>query len=438
MIRRFDVAILTTLLLRSWGILAGAVMMLFVSLVFTKVEQGYYYTFAALLALQIFFELGLNLVIVQFVSHEAVHLHRIDVIGALRERATNRIGNLVLTIRRIFSWVAIGFVILVGLGGYLFFTRVGEAVAPDDWLIAWLLLCAATGVNLYCSPQLAVAEGLGMVSQVARLRLQQSIMGYCACWFVLFLHPSLVAASSIPLAAAAASSYWLARRSGLKTLLNAITDVAQKVNWRSEILPMQWRIAVSWASGYLIFQTFTPLVFAEQGAVQAGQLGLSLAAFASVTNLSMSWINAKIPVFGNLIAESRLPELQKLFRRLFGQSTIACVVISIVGVALIELLRHWRVPLAERFLPFWPLAMLATVSIVNHMIYAMAAFMRAHKEEPMLSNAIVCGLVILICTLLTAPVGVDWVVACYLATCFVLSLPWTVGTFLRYWRRESR
>ena len=432
---RFDPAILATLLLRGWGIVAGAIMILFVSLVFTKVEQGYYYTFAALLALQIFFELGLNLVIVQFVSHEAVRLHKRDV-SAERERAANRIGNLVLTIRGVFRWTAIGFVLVVGFGGYLFFTRTGEAAPPDDWLIAWLLLCAGTGINLYCSPQLAVAEGLGMVGQVARLRLQQSILGYCACWFVLLVTPTLVATSSIPLTAAAASSYWLVRRSGLKDLVDARTDVAQKVKWRSEIFPMQWRIALSWASGYLIFQTFTPLIFAEQGAVPAGQLGLSLAAFASVTNLSMSWINAKIPVFGNLIAEARRRELRNLFRRLFVQSTAACVAISLMGVASIELLHHWHVPLAERFLPFWPLVMLALVSIVNHIVFALAAFMRAHKEEPMLFSSVISGMVIFFFTLFTAPVGVEWVTAGYFLISLLLFLPWTIKIFMHYWHRE--
>lgn len=37
-------------------------------------EQGYYYTFASLLAIQVLFELGLGQVIIQIVGHEAAHL----------------------------------------------------------------------------------------------------------------------------------------------------------------------------------------------------------------------------------------------------------------------------------------------------------------------------------------------------------------------------
>jgi hypothetical protein len=52
-----DFHVLTTLVLRTWQILAGAVMVLFVPYWLSKVEQGYYFTFSSLIALTIFFEM---------------------------------------------------------------------------------------------------------------------------------------------------------------------------------------------------------------------------------------------------------------------------------------------------------------------------------------------------------------------------------------------
>jgi hypothetical protein len=48
---------------RVWGLLAGPVTMFLVASRFSPDQQGYYYTFSILLALQIFFDMGLLFVI---------------------------------------------------------------------------------------------------------------------------------------------------------------------------------------------------------------------------------------------------------------------------------------------------------------------------------------------------------------------------------------
>jgi hypothetical protein len=69
-----DFHIQQTLLLRGWQVISGGVMLIFVAHWMTGIEQGFYYTFSSLIALQIFFELGLNYVVMQIVSHESAHL----------------------------------------------------------------------------------------------------------------------------------------------------------------------------------------------------------------------------------------------------------------------------------------------------------------------------------------------------------------------------
>ena len=59
---------------RMWGLISGPVTMLLIAARFSKEVQGYYFTFSSLLALQVFLELGLGQVIVQFASHEWSHL----------------------------------------------------------------------------------------------------------------------------------------------------------------------------------------------------------------------------------------------------------------------------------------------------------------------------------------------------------------------------
>ena len=52
----------------------GVGSMFFISTFLTGVEQGFYFTFGSILALQVFFELGLTGIMTQYVAHEASHL----------------------------------------------------------------------------------------------------------------------------------------------------------------------------------------------------------------------------------------------------------------------------------------------------------------------------------------------------------------------------
>jgi hypothetical protein len=59
-----------TLLTRAWQAVAGVVTIVLIAKNFTPEVQGFFYTFASLVALQIFLELGLNVVIVNRASQE--------------------------------------------------------------------------------------------------------------------------------------------------------------------------------------------------------------------------------------------------------------------------------------------------------------------------------------------------------------------------------
>ena len=96
-------------------------------------------------------------------------------------------------------------------------------------------------------------------------------------------------------------------------LLQILTcPVEERISWVNEILPMQWRIAVSWASGYFIFSIFNPLLFAFAGAKTAGRFGMTWVILMAINSISMAFINTRGPKFGSLIARSEWPELRKL------------------------------------------------------------------------------------------------------------------------------
>ena len=54
-------------------------------------------------------------------------------------------------------------------------------------------------------------------------------------------------------------------------LLALVSGATEKISWRKEVFPMQWKIALSFMSGYFVFQLFTPVLFHYQGAEVASQ-----------------------------------------------------------------------------------------------------------------------------------------------------------------------
>ena len=428
-----DFHVLVTLLFRGWAVIAGGATVILLPLWISPTEQGYYFTFASVLALQIFFELGLNQIVMQLVSHEVAHLTE-TADGRLdgKESHLGRLSSLARLISRWYGVAALLFAVIGGTAGAIFFSQKGTEPLTE-WLGIWVVLVSTTAANLWLSPGLAVMEGCGKVGQVARLRLVQSVLGYTILWTVLLSGGGLWAATALPVVSALCTGYWLRTHGDtLRWLASRAVDIKNKMSWRKDVLPLQWRIALSWASGYLIFNLFTPMVFSHHGAVEAGRLGMALTVFSAISTIGMSWVNAKAPNFTMHIARGERRELNSLFRALFVRSTAAITCTSIGFVLVAWYLSKIGLPLMLRIALPSVLVMLAIVTIVNSMVFAMAIYMRAHREEPMLTQSIVVGLIIGFSVYFVSIHSVLAMIFAYMLIIISISLPWTVWLFLRY------
>lgn len=417
--------------------MAGGVTILLLPLYLNPSEQGYYFTFASVLALQIFFELGLNQIVMQLVSHEAAHLtETVDGFLSGDDTSLARLGSLVRLIQSWFGIAAFIFAVIGGSIGAVFFVQKG--VLPlTIWLGAWIILVGATAVNLWLSPNLAVLEGCRKVGHVARLRLVQSILGYATLWLMLISGMGLWSVVAVPTICAICSGYWLKVHGYLLRWLAMLPpDIKNKISWRVDIFPLQWRIALSWMSGYLIFNLFTPIVFMRQGAVEAGKLGMALTIFNAISTVGMSWVNAKAPDFTMMIALKEKNELNQLFKAVFFRSTLFIASASICIVSILWYLRLSGLQEVERISSPSVLAVISIITIANSMIFAMAVYMRAHREEPMLIQSIVTGLLVAASSYIGSTYSVLVMMIFYMMICVFISLPWTVSLYVKYLKRD--
>jgi O-antigen/teichoic acid export membrane protein len=156
------------------------------------------------------------------------------------------------------------------------------------------------------------------------------------------------------------------------------------IHWWREVWPMQWKIALSWVSGYFVFQLFNPVLFIYFGAVVAGQMGMSLALTTAVTTLAMSWISTKSPTFGQLIARRDYKLLDRIFSRTLLQAFFAAISCGVVLLLTVFVLYTLQIPLSQRVLDPLAFVLLTAVAIINVVVFAEAVYLRAHKQEPFL------------------------------------------------------
>lgn len=402
-----DGAIFFTSLARTIQAIGGIISLLFIAKYLTEVEQGFYYTFGSIVAIQIFFELGLNGIITQYVAHEVSHLSwKTSSLLSGDERFQSRLSSLLhFSIKWYLSFSLFLFVILLVVG-FLFFSKYGENEGNVTWRIPWLLLAFGTSVNLFLTPMLAFLEGLGKVKEIAKVRLCQQCMVLLVIWLGLFFGGKLYVLG-LSLLIGILTVFVLVFRGNLRSILLNIWSIplGEQVNYRKEIFPYQWRIALSWISGYFIFQFFNPVLFATEGAIIAGQMGMTLAALNGIQSLSLSWMTTKIPLYSGLIAQHQYNQLDKIFNKSLKQ----CVFVNGVGLvllfAMIYIFRYYNISigsinLGNRFLSYLPLFLMMLPVLMNQYISSWAIYLRCHKKEPFLIHAIVGGITCSLSTIL--------------------------------------
>ena len=390
-------AIGLALMKRFWSIIAAPMTMVLIAVTLTKAEQGYYFTFTSLLALQVFFELGLVTVIAQFISHEFVSLSwgtHGEIIGDLenRKRVLNILGNSL----KWYFFCSILLITSLSIAGYLFFFN--ETNVNISWKLPWLLAVFGVGVNLLIVPFYAFITGSGDVASVNLRALIGGILGTLLGWCVLFLGGGLYAIPALTLGSFSVGIIYLIKskpilfKQGIFYALNKM-EILHPVSWRHEIWPMQWKIAASWISGYFIFQLFVPVLFKFHGPVVAGQMGMTLSLVNAIQVICLIWPTSKMPEFGKFIAQKKWFELDLLFEKTLRHSLEACLALLTVFLILLVILENLT-NFSDRFLPTWQMAIFSVSIVAQLLISNWAIYMRAHKKEPMILVSAISALLI--------------------------------------------
>jgi hypothetical protein len=430
-----DRAILFTLINRGWSVVAGPVSLLLVVRYLSPAEQGFFYTFSSLLALQIFLELGLAFVLMQCVSHEMAHLSWTD--RGTVEGDPQAKARLASIFRFALQWYgAVAALVVAGLipAGLFFFSSNEPAGAAIVWRLPWICVVVVSGLSVLLTPFYGILEGCGKVSEFARVGARQAIVGSICFWLALIGGARLFASPIVGLVGIALGSTWVFAKHWPFFQDLWITTIPQggAIRWREEILPFQWKVALSWLSGYFIFHLANPILFHFRGAVEAGQLGMSMRLIDSLTGLAYSWVSTKAAPFGTYIAARDFATLDRVFRRATWQAGGVLVFGACSLLCLYGALHYFRSPFINRLVDPWTLSFLLANALLNCMIFCQATYLRAHKQEPLLLMSVTVALLVSSVTFITgSSLGSLGIASGYFAIHLLVALPWVVVVFRR-------
>lgn len=379
-----DRAIGFSVLARAFTAAGGVITLLLVAHFLTPQEQGYYYTFSSLVALQLIFELGFSFVILQLAAHERAEL-TISADGQIQGNpvAHARLASVLQQAVRWYAVVGTLMAIVLVSAGFYFFAVHDSSGSSIRWQWPWILIVAASSLTFLMDPVFSFLEGCGEISQVAGLRLTQAIAGSIMGWLGLITHHGLFSPALVILGQAGSGFHFLVRYRRLLLPLLRLHAGLHAISWSFEIWPFQWRIAASWASSYLIMQLFNPVVFAYRGSVEAGRMGMSMNIANAVGAIALSWMTTKAAPFGTLVAKRQFCELDRLFGRTLRQSTVILFATILLVLAGLTFAGKIMPAFPARILPLFLIALLLSTIVCNHVVNGEAYYLRAHKREPL-------------------------------------------------------
>lgn len=390
-LRDLPAAVFYSLLFRCIQVTAGFLTIPLILLFLTPTEQGYYYTFLGIAALQSFLELGFAIVITMFAAHEWHHLSLSREKGITGPpEALSRLSSLGKIVFRYFSIAAGIFLVFALAVGYLTVDGEPGAALLQTWAPLGVYL-ALTAIVFWLTPVLNIIEGCNQVAAVAKFRSCQVLISYAVMWAALAAGAKLWALPVLAACQVVAIATYLGILQKPFLRLFQMPAGGPRIDWKQDLLPMQWRIGVQGLFSYFSFPFYTTFAFWTLGAVTAGRVGLTLQLVSGIQMLGLVAISARGAEFGLLAAAGRRSEL---LQRCKNATALAAAIVLAGFAALTAGLwgaRRLFPEIGGRVLGIDVTLVLALGVLATLPVQGIALFLRAHKVERLTLVGLVSG-----------------------------------------------
>lgn len=391
-------AIIYGLSSKLWTIFSGTFTISLVVFYFTKTIQGFYYTFASLLALQTFAELGLGFVIQQFASHEWANLKYDRKIGILGD--SNSLSRLRSIAKISFKWYfiagSISIILLSIFGSYFFYSTQHNY---NIWFTPWIILSCISGMTLMLTPFWSILEGCNQVNKLYGFRLIQSILINVFTWVSVISNFGLWSIIISGCVTILCSLYFIIKyyNNFFKELFKIDTS-GPFISWKNDMFNMQYKLALSWIFGYFSSNLFIPLIFKYKGPELAGQFGMTFSIISVICSLGLTIVTIKTPSLAIYGSKKDYINLNKLFNKLYKTlifSTLSLTTFFYFFIIIANFYNiHFFLKIISRMLPISSIFLLLFAYFSNILSVPFSIYMRTFKVEPVMILSIIQSILI--------------------------------------------
>lgn len=160
-----------------------------------------------------------------------------------------------------------------------------------------------------------------------------------------------------------------------------------------ELKNLQIKYAVSFFSGYFMFNIFVPLVYKYQGSLLAGQLGLTLTVVRTISTFSYAWLESKLPYFNILISKGELKKFRDEFKTKF-QLSGATFIFGMIAIALLYFASNYFNLYNDRVVSPEIFSSIFAMEVGIYIMSCYAIYVRAHKVEPFHYISLISAMII--------------------------------------------
>lgn len=338
---------------RAVNIGSGLLCLIIVAGGYDNVSAGRIYTLISLAGAAALFELGLSTLVLQRAS-QLTREKSWNPLGLAQshELITPFMGHYLVLI---FAQALLLLTVLLPVGLWVIVGVFKEPVAGQGFF-AWVGACVVMALGLPTALVLSTLEGLGQLAVVAKVRTAQALTSLLALNLPLFFGVGYPAVA-IQLACALAVGWlalWVLNGSFIKMIFRHVrlqfVSASAKHDW-----PFQWRLSLSFLSGYFSNQAWVVAISLTGAVALAGSVAMTLQVLMSMVGFAMTPIAARLATLSALARKDSSVEYRKLTIVLIRQSGLIFLIMFVALVVGFACANYWFPEVKSRLLPAGPL-----------------------------------------------------------------------------------
>lgn len=435
---KIDSTIFWGILNKCWGFISGPITTVIIIFYLTPEFQGYFYTFIQVAAISHLSDMGLNTIFLFIISKKYSLFHKSN--ASFSDQASSETTDLKSVLSLMYKYLLIvPFIIfpIVYFFGLYFFNAKDSFVI--DWQFAWLVLSFVISIDVSSLFLIAHLEAFNKVKLSNQIKLIKSVVTSVSLWTLLMNNYGLLSigyAVALGLIFFVLIYIYVFRKIILFTLVNRASST---INWREDIWPFQWKMAVTWIFGsYLLYNSNIIIVFYYLGPLKAGMFGLTFAVSELILTASHIWIEVITPKITYLVTEKKYDQARKLLTLRLIQTVVVTLILGIIfylGLYIIKINYDF---VYERFMPLYSIPLILIAGIIRHIIHAQTIFIRSHQKEDMMLSYVCAGVSSIIFTIALVPfLGLLGVCIAILMTRALVHLPTSTYTYYKFLQKNN-